>query len=238
MDAVHSVAGEQLNVVLGEPEAVGCKKIGPENSYGVQILDGGEPAVGRLAIFDFLARLGEMYVQGKVVLACEVGRPYHHRLANRVYGVEGELVDGSLVQPLVLYFLVLAFALLHLALGLLRVTVVDYVVAHGRAYSHFGCGLLAGLEEPVLVVEGSSAGAYHLYAGDLGAPVNVVVVEAGFDLPDLLDPVLEHHIFSDAAHQSHSGVGMHIDESGNRHLAGAIHHFDVPGQIPIYARTC
>ena len=81
--------------------------------------------------------------------------------------------------------------------------------------SHLGRCLAGGGGEPVLVVEDGGACAYHLKACDLGSPVYEVLVKARLYVPDALYPVLEKHVFANAAHKGHCGVGMAVDETGN-----------------------
>ena len=48
---------------------------------------------------------------------------------------------------------------------------------------------------------------------------------------------MEKHIFTDAAHERHAGVGMHVYESGDGNLPAAVHHLAVPGYVPLHTRT-
>ena len=128
--------------------------------------------------------------------------------------------------------LALGDALLFLAVRLRLAALVHHVIARGDAQAHLAGGADRGVEEPVLVVEGGRAGADHFQAGDLGPPVDEIVVEVLLDLPDLVQPAVEDHILADAPHQGHGRVRMHIDETGNGDLAGAVHHLHVAGDLP------
>ena len=75
---------------------------------------------------------------------------------------------------------------------------------------------------PVLVIEGGGAAADHFQAGYLGAPVDEVPVQAGFDSPDIVQPVVQGQVFVDAAQQDHGSVGVHVHEAGNHGLAAEV----------------
>ena len=175
-------------------------------------------------------------MQVDVVFLRQVRRPQDHLLADGVDGVEGQFVDVSGVARAE-EGLALGDALLLLALRLGVAALVHHVVACRDAESHLAGGLDGRIEEPVLVVECGRAGADHLQAGDLGAPVDEIVVEMLLDLPDLVEPGVEEHVLADAPHQGHGGVRMHVDESGDGDLARAVHHLHVPGDLPVRAGT-
>ena len=166
-----------------------------------------------------------------VVLARQLAGPEDHLLADRIDGVEGEPVDVPGVAR-VQEGLAFGDALLLLALSFLAAALVHHVVARGNAQAHLPGGLDGGIEEPVLVVEGGRAGADHLQAGDLGRPIDEIVVQVLLYGPDFLEPVEEEHVLADPPHQGHRRVGMHVDESGDGDLAGAVHHLDVSGKLP------
>ncbi len=172
------------------------------------------------------------------MLARKVGRPNHHRLAYRINGVECKSVNGSVFIPYIIGLLIFLLTLLHLTLGFLGIIFVHDVVAYDRTYTHFSRRFLAALEEPVLVVEGGGARAYHFYARYLCGMIYIFMVDIGFDFPDFIYPVFEHHIFAYSPHKRHAGMGMHIDETGNCHFVCAVHDFTVSGYIPIHTRAC
>ena len=145
--------------------------------------------------------------------------------------MEGELVNAS-VLPFACVLLAHPQALLLFPFRFGWVVLVHYLVACRDAQTHLLCGLVSCREEPVVVVESGGAGSYHFYAGDLGCPIDIVVVEIFLGLPYMADPFGEKHILTDAAHQRHCSVGMHIDESRSCYLAAAVHYFDITREFP------
>ena len=77
--------------------------------------------------------------------------------------------------------------------------------------------------EPVLVIERGGSGPDHLHAGRLGAPVNEILVQPGFDFPDIVQPIVQGQILVDAAQQDHGCVGVHVHETGDDGFPAAVH---------------
>ena len=133
------------------------------------------------------------------------------------------------------YIIGLSTHMLHLTLGFRDRFVM--MCADHRTYPHLT--LLSGaLKEPVLVVEGGGARAYHFYARYLCGMIYIFMVDIGFDFPDFIYPIFKYHIFAYSPHKRHAGMGMHIDETGNCHFVCAVHDFTVSGYIPIHTRAC
>ena len=86
---------------------------------------------------------------------------------------------------------------------------------------------------PVHVVHGSGAGLDHFEGGHPCAIEYEPAVEPGLDLPDVVKPVAEHHVFSDAPHQGHRGMGVHVHEPGKGYLSGTVDNLaSFPGHVP------
>ena len=231
VDVVYAVDlpfAQDADVLRAEPESVSGNDIMVQYAQTVQILHGGEAAVRGLAVLDFLGGLAEMDVERQVPCLGELRSPDDHGLAHGIHGVEGHREQVTVITP-GLVELVALHALLLLAFSRFRVVLVHHVVACGDPDAGFLDCLDRRGEGPVLVVESRSARSYHLYRGNAAAPIDEVVVDAGLYIPDAVDPVGKHDVLTDAAHEGHRGVGMHVDEPRYRDLAGAVHGFQSLG---------
>ncbi len=95
------------------------------------------------------------------------------------------------------------------------VEAVDEGETDGGAQAGVGDGAGHRCRLPVHVPEAGGPGADHLEAGQPGAPVDVVGVEARLGGPDvLLEPFHEGEVAGEPPEQGHRGVGVAVHESG------------------------
>ena len=47
-------------------------------------------------------------------------------------------------------------------------------------------------------------------------------VQVGLDGPDVVQPVLQDHVFADSSQEAHRGVGVGVDEAWHGGFAGAV----------------
>ena len=73
-----------------------------------------------------------------------------------------------------------------------------------------------------MVIEADGAAADHFQAGRLGAPIDEIPVQAGFNLPDVTQPVVQGKVLVDTAQQDHGCVGVHVVKARDNSLAAAV----------------
>ena len=160
-------------------------------------------------------------MQFHAVVHGEPAGPEDHFLAHGIDGMDGHREVGGFAPVLRPLVELDAFALL-LGRDFLVETVQDDEGNVG-AYAHFHRRLPREGGEPVHVVEGGGAAADHFQAGRLRAPVDELFVHLRFHFPDLREPFVQGDVFGNAPEHDHGRMGVHVDETRDDGLAGAVH---------------
>ena len=159
------------------------------------------------------------------VLAGEFGCPQYGLFADSIHGVDADCERRAGIPGRDLAEHLLANILLHPCVFL--VEVVQERERSQVSQAHLRGSLLRLRGEPVHVVERGRAGLDHFEGGHEGPPVDERLVKMFLDFPDVVEPVLQDHIFTDATHQGHRSVCVHVHETRYRNLARAIYGLGV-----------
>ena len=223
MDTAHLVVSKDLDVFIGEEQAVSCDYVRAEDAQGIKILSGGEALVEPAAVLVFLGCLCKVHVDPEAAVTGEIRRPQDVLLSYRVDGVDGDCENGLLAPVQGLFIEFLAGDALHC--GHLGVLGIQEDERYSRPQAHFHGGLAGVGREPVLVIESGGAALYHLKAGSLGAPVDELSVHLGLRCPHFIQPLVKGEVLVDAAQHNHCRVGVGVYESGDYSLAAAVNDF-------------
>ena len=176
----------------------------------------------RDAVDDLFLGLGEVGVDADPLFFGKAGAPGE---TFRRDGVDGVGADGRLDTRVIEGFYVgdEGFRRSYLGLPLLLHPEVDEPVGEGRPDAHIADRLRRPVHEEVHIVERDRAAPDHLKAGKLRPGVDIVAGKMGLKRPYLLrEPLRKRHIVPVAAQKGHSGVGMGVDETGDRQTVGTV----------------
>ena len=214
--------GQNADLLLIDVEAVCDDEPRREDAQAVQIADGRLPEAGE-ALLGLDGRLGQMEVDERVVIAGKVGRPLQQFAGDGVDGVRAEGVADA--WAIGRRRGVATRDVAAAALGLFGSEVIETGLAEHSTETHLLDGLGRGVELVIHVEEGRRTAAEHLHAGQLGAPIDVLVRQLRLIRPDgLLEPLHERHVVAVAAEECHGGMRVGVDESGDEGLAAAVDH--------------
>ena len=222
MHCGDSVGTHQLYVVRAEPEAVGRDHTVAEQAQALAVFHRRAAPV-LLGVLHFLLRLGKVDVDRQVILLGEHSCPAHIVCADCVRGVDCHFEHVERRERLRL--LEGTHQRLPLLLGLDHVAVVEHAVGMHAADAHLVAGPCSDPYSPVHVVVAGGSRLDHLEAGQLVAPVEDLFVYLGFDLPYILEPRHQGHVFLGAAGHGHGSVGVHVDETGDGGHPAAVYDF-------------
>ena len=91
------------------------------------------------------------------------------------------------------------------------------------ANARFVHGARGVVHVPVVIADRGDAGFDHFEDAELHAPVDIVGLQIGFEVPDIvIEPAYEVDILAQAAPEHHWHVGVGVDEAGQRHLPARV----------------
>ena len=213
---------DQLDLLVGEVDAVRENGFFAEQSERIEVDDRRHPAMGGAALFDFAGGLRRVDVDPPPVRGG--GDFAEQRLRHRVDRVwcvsDGDpLRQGrSKFQQ---FGIGTAVAFEQPAVGPGDVEQPD-----GGAHAHFDGGADRLLLMPVHIREEHGTGPDHFEDGQPGAVVDVLRREPGFRGPDVVvEPGEELHVVGVAAQQRHGRVGVDVEEGWHcGQAAAAVEH--------------
>ena len=214
----HVVFREYLDVGLVYADAVGCDgRTVKEPRFG-HIFNGRAVVVAPHVVALHLA-LGDVDVDTQAALAGDVGDHAQVVLAAAVGGVRVETEGQAVAVGTVAHLLeCLGQTVVGSVVGIAYEASTDHG-AHA-ALAHRTRGLV---DVHLLVVEAGRARADHLRLAEQRRPVAVLRFQAVlYGLHRVEEPVGEAQVVGCVAHHGHVGVGVRVDEAGNRQAAGAV----------------